>query len=215
MDNHRVHTKWQLSISVVHSIMIENSDLAGEGGGGGARPSPFFLSTIMYKVACVCSSWEGKYTPYFISISICSLCDHSIPHLVVKTTENKIYRFRCCTLYAGPSPWLNSDSAFFPYHFSPSHHRVKSAHSGHWRYQVWWGDDNLSCIFLKWLLPENEIQYSIAALFTSKYCLFQIFLDVWIRTLKAVAGSILLLNQILVMTHESGSGYYGFSHLCP
>jgi hypothetical protein len=32
MDNHRVHTEWQLSIFVVHSIMIENSALAGEGG---------------------------------------------------------------------------------------------------------------------------------------------------------------------------------------
>jgi hypothetical protein len=42
---HRVYTEWQLPISGAHSIMMEKSALAG------ARPPPFTLVTITYKVA--------------------------------------------------------------------------------------------------------------------------------------------------------------------
>ncbi len=43
MDNHRVHTEWQLSFSVVHYIMMENSALAGEGGVVHANPLSLYL----------------------------------------------------------------------------------------------------------------------------------------------------------------------------
>ncbi len=46
---HRVHIKWQCPISGVHSIMMEKSALACEGGG--SRPPPFTLFTLIYKVA--------------------------------------------------------------------------------------------------------------------------------------------------------------------
>jgi hypothetical protein len=42
---HRVHKEWQLPISGAHSIMMKKSALAG------ARPPPFTLVTITYKVA--------------------------------------------------------------------------------------------------------------------------------------------------------------------
>jgi hypothetical protein len=42
--DHRVHTEWQLPISGVHSIMIEKSALAGEGGG--CTPAPFNSESI-------------------------------------------------------------------------------------------------------------------------------------------------------------------------
>ncbi len=45
--DHRVHTEWQLPISGVHSIMMENVAQSGEGEG--SRPPPFTLVTIMYK----------------------------------------------------------------------------------------------------------------------------------------------------------------------
>ena len=38
-DNNRVHTEWQLPLSGVHSIMVEN--LAQPGKGGGCTPFPF------------------------------------------------------------------------------------------------------------------------------------------------------------------------------
>jgi hypothetical protein len=41
-------TEWQLPHSGVHSIMMVKSAQLGEGGG--ARPTPFTLSTIMSKV---------------------------------------------------------------------------------------------------------------------------------------------------------------------
>jgi hypothetical protein len=46
---HRVHTEWQLPLSGVHSIMMEK--LAQDSVGGGARPPPFAIVTITYKVA--------------------------------------------------------------------------------------------------------------------------------------------------------------------
>ncbi len=40
----KAHSEWQLPIFGVHSIMMEKSSLAGEGGGGeGARPPHFTL----------------------------------------------------------------------------------------------------------------------------------------------------------------------------
>jgi hypothetical protein len=52
--DHRVHTERQLPISGVHSITMEKSAQAGEGGrGGGSCPThvpPFTLLTITYKV---------------------------------------------------------------------------------------------------------------------------------------------------------------------
>ncbi len=47
---HRVHTKWQLPISGVRSIMMEISALAGRGGG--ARPPPFKLLPSRTKLQC-------------------------------------------------------------------------------------------------------------------------------------------------------------------
>jgi hypothetical protein len=59
----------------VHSIMKEKSAQAGEGGG--ARPPPFTLFTIRYKVAelqCTLQLRGQKYSPYFISILYVLLC---------------------------------------------------------------------------------------------------------------------------------------------
>jgi len=41
-------TKWQRPLYGVHSITMEKLDHAGEGGG--ARPPPYTISTIAYKV---------------------------------------------------------------------------------------------------------------------------------------------------------------------
>jgi hypothetical protein len=66
---HRVHIDWQRPLSAlsgVHSIMMEKLAQAGEGGG--ARPPPFTLFTITYKVSDtpplisslpLCTVWAG------------------------------------------------------------------------------------------------------------------------------------------------------------
>jgi hypothetical protein len=54
-DDHRVHTEWQRPLSGVHSIMMENSAMAGEGGGVHAHLLSFYCTvftiTYAYKVA--------------------------------------------------------------------------------------------------------------------------------------------------------------------
>ncbi len=44
-----IHTEWQRPLFGVHSIMMDY--LVQPGEGGGARPPPFTLFTITYKVA--------------------------------------------------------------------------------------------------------------------------------------------------------------------
>jgi len=69
--DHRVHKEWQLPLSSVHSIMMEN--LAQPGEGGGARPSPFTISSITCKVAEYTLHLRGQiHSPYFYSTSICT-----------------------------------------------------------------------------------------------------------------------------------------------
>jgi hypothetical protein len=53
--HHRVQTEWQLPLSGVHSNMMEKLAQPGDSGGRGARPPPFTISTITYKV--------GVYAP--------------------------------------------------------------------------------------------------------------------------------------------------------
>ncbi len=58
-----VHTEWQWPISGTYSIMMEKSALAGEGAG--ARPPPFTLFTIMYKVAVYAPAERADTLPLF------------------------------------------------------------------------------------------------------------------------------------------------------
>jgi hypothetical protein len=61
---HRVHTEWQLPVSGVHSI-IRVEKLAQPGEGGGARPPPFTLVTITYKVAVYAPAERADTLPLF------------------------------------------------------------------------------------------------------------------------------------------------------
>ncbi len=61
--NHRVRTEWQLPIYGVHSIMMEKSALAGEGGG--CTPTPFHSVTITYKVAVYAPAERADKPPLF------------------------------------------------------------------------------------------------------------------------------------------------------
>ncbi len=66
---HRVHTEWQSPISGVHSIMMEKS-APWLLRSGSARPTPFTLFTITYKVACSACTLQLRrkiHYPYFIS----------------------------------------------------------------------------------------------------------------------------------------------------
>jgi len=64
---HRVHTEWQLPISGVHSIMMENQPWLLRVGG--ARPPPFTLFP-----SCTKLQLRGQiHSPYFISTP-CELC---------------------------------------------------------------------------------------------------------------------------------------------
>ncbi len=71
MFDHIVHTEWQLPLSCIHSITMEKS--AQPGDGGGARPLPFTISTITYKVVVYAS--EGTYTPPISTLPLYRLCD--------------------------------------------------------------------------------------------------------------------------------------------
>jgi hypothetical protein len=56
----------------VHSIMMEKSALAGEVGG--ARPPPFTLFSITYKLAVYAPAERADTLPlFFISTHICTL----------------------------------------------------------------------------------------------------------------------------------------------
>ncbi len=125
---HRVHTEWQLPISVVYSIMMEKSALAGEGGG--ARPPPFALITLAYtKLKCTlqlrgqiysvfhlyCSMWNS-YVLYSTVLHLPSLkfrcvggdCDRTPGLLQLRhwqsdalTTQLDLIH-AICTLWFGP-----------------------------------------------------------------------------------------------------------------
>jgi hypothetical protein len=72
--NHRVHTEWQLLISGEHSIMMEKSTLAAWGVRvGGARPHPFTLVTITYKVAMYAPAERAVHSSYFVSTPVFTL----------------------------------------------------------------------------------------------------------------------------------------------
>ncbi len=66
---HRVHTEWQRPRSGVHSILIEKSALAGEGGG--FTPTPFH-SIYHHGQSCWCTlqlKWQ-IHSFYFYSIPL-------------------------------------------------------------------------------------------------------------------------------------------------
>jgi hypothetical protein len=68
---HRVQTELQRPLSGVHSIMMEKLAQAGEGGG--ARPPPFTIFTITYKVAVYAPAESADtHSPSFIS-TLCTL----------------------------------------------------------------------------------------------------------------------------------------------
>ncbi len=78
-QDHTVHTEWQLPLSGVHSIMMEK--LAQSSEGGGARPSPFTISTITYKVV--------TYAPAKSADTLSLLLLYPCMYSVIKTTTAK------------------------------------------------------------------------------------------------------------------------------
>jgi hypothetical protein len=65
--HHRVHTEWQRPLSGVHSIMMEKFAQDGEcGGGGGACPPLFSISTIHYKVVVYAPAERADTLPLFL-----------------------------------------------------------------------------------------------------------------------------------------------------
>jgi hypothetical protein len=69
---HRVHTEWQLPLSGVHSIMMEKL-AQPDGGGRPARPPPFPISIITYKVVVhrYAPAEKAGTLPYFYSTPKC------------------------------------------------------------------------------------------------------------------------------------------------
>ncbi len=65
---HRVHTERQLPISGVHSIMMEKSAPASEGGKCTARPPPFTLLPSRTKLQCTLQLSGQRYTPTISSL---------------------------------------------------------------------------------------------------------------------------------------------------
>jgi hypothetical protein len=62
----RVHTEWKPPLSGVHSIMMEKLVQAGEDGGG-ARPPPFTIVTIAYKVTVYApAEWADTLTLFHL-----------------------------------------------------------------------------------------------------------------------------------------------------
>jgi hypothetical protein len=55
------HSEWQLPIFVVHSIMMEKSSPAGEGGGGRVHAHSILLYYHHIQSCSVRSSWESRY----------------------------------------------------------------------------------------------------------------------------------------------------------
>ncbi len=74
VSDHRAHTEWQLTLSGVHSIMMEK--LAQAGKGGGSRPHPFTIVTITYKVAVYApAEWADALTLFHLyQYIVCTLC---------------------------------------------------------------------------------------------------------------------------------------------
>jgi hypothetical protein len=69
--NYRVHTEWQLSLSGVHSVMMEK--LAQTGEGWACTPTPFIISTITYKVVLYAPAERADTLPLFYSTPLCTL----------------------------------------------------------------------------------------------------------------------------------------------
>ncbi len=67
-DTHRVHTEWQIPIFGVHSIMMEKTAVAGEGGG--ARPPTIHLPSHR-KLQCTLQL-RGQIR------TLCTLCWHPL-----------------------------------------------------------------------------------------------------------------------------------------
>ncbi len=80
---HRVHTEWQRLVSGVHSIMMESSALAGEGGGARHKP-PFTLLLLQTKLQCTFQLRRQIHSPYFISTLICTYYSYSVSSLYSK-----------------------------------------------------------------------------------------------------------------------------------
>jgi hypothetical protein len=58
--HHRVHTEWQWPLFGVHSIMMEKSAQPG------ARPPPFTISTITYKIVVHAPAKRADTLPIFL-----------------------------------------------------------------------------------------------------------------------------------------------------
>ncbi len=59
------HTEWQRPFSGVHSVMMEELDQTGECGG--ARPPPFTIVTITYKVPVYApAEWADSLTLFYL-----------------------------------------------------------------------------------------------------------------------------------------------------
>jgi hypothetical protein len=69
----RVHTEWQPPLFGIHSLMMEKLAQAGEGGS--ARPPPYTIVTITYKVSvCAPAEWAETLTLSVSSLPISLLC---------------------------------------------------------------------------------------------------------------------------------------------
>ncbi len=95
------YTEWQWPLFGMHSIMIEK--LARLVRVGGARPSPFTISTMTYK-AEVYAPWECRYTP---PIPILPLYVLSVSPTTTPGNCNE--REWACT------PTLTSQGQFYPH----------------------------------------------------------------------------------------------------
>ncbi len=115
--NHWVHTEWQLPISGVHSIMMEKSALAGEGGG--ARPPPFTLLPSHTRLQCT----RGQiHSPYFFS-TLYALC--------ALNTENNRGQRKSASVYLwqrrkSTTLWICQSNSWF----SKTNHPLK------WKVQI-------------------------------------------------------------------------------
>ncbi len=67
-QQHREHIEWQQPHYSVHSIMMEKSAQAGDGGGGGCTTFCYIYDFYVQKLQCVRFSWEGRNTPPISSL---------------------------------------------------------------------------------------------------------------------------------------------------
>ncbi len=90
---HRVHTEWKRLLSGVHSIMMKKLAQAGEDGC--ARPPPFTLLTITYKVAVYASAeWADTLTlfhlfqyMYSVGTPTKSSWDSNVIHIAMRYSD--------------------------------------------------------------------------------------------------------------------------------